>query len=261
MYYCLLLMTHLVFESLPVSSSGHLYLLERLTYRLTGGCFALSQALNFLLHGPTSIILAVFFRKRWVPLVFNPVRCRYLILKLMMLGLCAEAPTLVFYFLFSRYEHLSSLFPLWVGFGITAGLLYSLRLCRVRQKTTIGPVDAFAIGCVQGIALLPGISRMGSTYVVGRWLGLSPRLSFCFSCTIEWPLITSAFMRGVWDSVHGMPLQVTGIVEILSISICLVFASMLSYRVLQWTESLMIRDRLWRLSFYMSIPFALSLVL
>lgn len=281
MHYCLFLFAHLFFESLPVSSSGHLTLLEKLTGRFARADFALSQTFNFLLHGPTSVILALFFRKRWLPVLYNMRRCRRLIFKLILLGICAEVPTLIFYFFFSASRHdgrgsfLNTSFPLWLGFGLTALLLYSLRLCRARQTTSVTPSDAFVIGCVQGLALLPGISRMGSTYVVGRWLGLTPRLSFYFSCTIEWPLITLAFLRGVADvfcgGAGGFREVVSGfccifpagsdLATLLCAGFCLVAASVLSYYVLKFTQSLMIQNKVWRLSFYMLIPITLALIL
>ena len=52
--------------------------------------------------------------------------------------------------------------------------------------------DALAIGIVQGVAVLPGISRSGSTIASGVLLGLDRELSARFSLLISMPAIVGA---------------------------------------------------------------------
>ena len=60
----------LIIESLPISSSGHVkllqFFLERSGHYITEG---LSEALDHALHGPTLLILAIYFRAQWLPLL------------------------------------------------------------------------------------------------------------------------------------------------------------------------------------------------
>lgn len=54
---------------------------------------------------------------------------------------------------------------------VTAGLLCFAQFARPRQKETIGWLDAFVIGLAQAVAVLPGLSRSGTTIATGLILG------------------------------------------------------------------------------------------
>ena len=54
---------------------------------------------------------------------------------------------------------------------VTAGLLAYSYLSKPRQKESISLVDAFIIGIAQAVAVLPGLSRSGSTIATGLILG------------------------------------------------------------------------------------------
>ena len=59
-------------------------------------------------------------------------------------------------------------------------------------KSNTGIVDAISIGITQGLAILPGISRSGSTIAVGMILGLKPRAAARFSFILSIPAISGA---------------------------------------------------------------------
>lgn len=123
--------------------------------------------------------------------------------------------------------------PLWVagGFVVTAGLLFSaerIRLGRARSharfqarsgggntedgagneasatvargahvgrdETTIGVLDTLAIGVFQALALLPGISRAGSTIAGGMYVGVSREGSARWSFLLSIPAVAGATM-------------------------------------------------------------------
>jgi undecaprenyl-diphosphatase len=54
---------------------------------------------------------------------------------------------------------------------ITAALLAFSYFAKPRQKEHISPVHAFVIGIAQAVAVLPGLSRSGSTIATGLLLG------------------------------------------------------------------------------------------
>ncbi|MFS8507540.1 MAG: hypothetical protein LVQ75_05700, partial [Candidatus Babeliales bacterium] len=60
-------------------------------------------------------------------------------------------------------------------------------------------IAGLVVGIAQGLALLPGISRFGSTFVVGRFLGFSSMQSFQYSFLIAWPLMFAAWVKGSYD--------------------------------------------------------------
>ena len=197
---------HIILESLPISSSGNLALFG----------LSLPTQINYATHGATLLIYALFFRKKLLTLLFHPIRCYKNILEAMLFGTLALIPTLACYALI---EHTLPAFPLWLGFLITSLALFSANITispkgilSIGAKRTILRTQnvskgawvetgrtAFIIGCALGIALLPGISRLGITYATGRWLGLSWRTSFAFSCMIEAPLLIVASLKGLFD--------------------------------------------------------------
>ena len=92
--------------------------------------------------------------------------------------------------------------------------------------------QAVLIGITQGLALLPGISRMGSTCVVGIWFGLTPLAAFVFSCTIQLPLLIAGVTKGLYDVRRGKDYVLFYPLTYVRIS-CLSLASLVSYIVLQ----------------------------
>ncbi len=78
----------------------------------------------FALHGPTALIIALFYAPRWVPLMRKlPVKMH---LFLRILG-CVIAANCVTVFCYLIIKNLSLVFPLWIGFMITFFLLASTR--------------------------------------------------------------------------------------------------------------------------------------
>jgi undecaprenyl-diphosphatase len=58
----------------------------------------------------------------------------------------------------------------------------------------IGPKEALLIGIAQGLAVLPGISRSGSTIVASLWLGAQRERAAQFSFLLAIPAILGAFV-------------------------------------------------------------------
>jgi undecaprenyl-diphosphatase len=57
----------------------------------------------------------------------------------------------------------------------------------------------FLIGVVQGLAVMPGISRSGSTIVIALLLGVTAKEATSFSFLISIPAITGAFILQLFD--------------------------------------------------------------
>lgn len=218
---CIASFIQLLTEPFPVSSSGHVKLFGLLTHN------PLSDAALYFLHAPTIIILAIFLRKRWTILVRHPWRCRFVIGRLIMVGFAAEVPTVIIYGILQKYP--TDWFPLWLGFAITMFSLISIWWCQRAYafSSRILPWQAMVIGLAQGIALMPGISRLGITYTAGRWLGLTSRMSFLFSLTIAWPIMTAEFFKDIVMGHLAMPSTSFIFVVCLMIGMLLSYAGML----------------------------------
>ncbi len=185
----LLILLALVLEALPISSSGHMQLLE-------GRLGALAPALDKLLHGPFAIAIALSFLKAWLPIARNPFAYRRQIFKIIKYVFIADAITLIG-FVFQKYL---PAITLWSGFFITSCVMLSLYMLRdkrppYRSLTTNGAV---LLGIVQSLALLPGISRFGTTYAAARWLGLRPDRAIQLSFLMHLPLTAGGLLLGLY---------------------------------------------------------------
>lgn len=134
----LLSAVQIVLESFPVSSSGNVELLMGFLSKLIGvnQVPALCQQFLFFLHGPTVIVLGVFFFKQWrtycvklFPFTFTLQRNTKhdaSVYPLVVFGFITNAITVFFYAL-NHYFQFTTFFsvPLWLGFLITTLLLFS----------------------------------------------------------------------------------------------------------------------------------------
>ena len=69
------------------------------------------------------------------------------------------------------------------------------------DERTVDRADAIAIGIAQAVAILPGISRSGSTIAVGMWRGLSRPAAARFSFLLSIPIIVGAAIFEIPDLV------------------------------------------------------------
>ena len=250
--------TQIITESFPISSSSHIKIVESILATFDRDAFLQKLPPHFddLLHVPTLVILAIFFFHRWYPLLRHPLVHKHLLLHSVRNAAVASAITTLFYALFHHFE-IISLFPLSIGLLVTASLLLSVRWC----STTYTPYSlpkACILGVVQGLALLPGISRLASTYVIARWLQLSPQHALETSFAIQAPLIIAAMARGILCAVNSVHLHqvlnaTTGLVMIIS--------SIVAYQGLMMVSALARSHRLWLFSYYMIIPLTVWLLL
>ncbi|MGI9626331.1 MAG: undecaprenyl-diphosphate phosphatase, partial [Longimicrobiales bacterium] len=62
-----------------------------------------------------------------------------------------------------------------------------------------GALDAVLMGCAQAFAIIPGISRSGSTVVTGLWRGVDPEEAAAFSFLMSIPAIGGAALLKLPD--------------------------------------------------------------
>lgn len=261
-------MLPIALEGLPVSSSGHVLLCAALIARLMGASVEgiVPTQLDHLVHLPIAIVVALFFFPRWYYLLTHITRLWQQFFKIIYLGFITVAATALIYFLFQHVG--TSWFPLWFGFACTAALLFSLRLCgdrgmpayakgygvalRLRLLSRAGGewtvATALILGAAQGLALLPGISRLGITYVIARWLGMRSQKAFELSFLIEWPISVAGFAKGLYDMHKSGGMHLLSRFDILAISI----ASVLAFAGLWLMQGLITTDRVWQVGWYVA---------
>lgn len=175
-------------EFLPVSSSGHLVLVEALTGVRTPGVFV-----EVSLHVATlASVLVVYGGRLWriVAGAARGSRPERRSLGLLVLG---TIPAAVVGVLFNHVieEAFKSIEFVGVGFLVTGTLLWSTRRSRgTRAEPT--PRSALGVGLMQAVAIFPGISRSGSTVTAGLWAGLEPVGAAEFSFLLAIPVIAGA---------------------------------------------------------------------
>jgi len=180
-------------EFLPVSSSGHLVLAQALM-----GIDDPGLTFELLLHLGTLLSVLIYFRATLVRLlraVFDPsmksdrAMIGYLAIATVPVGLVGLT-------LRKQVEGLGdNPSAVCVFLCITGLILFLPRLLANRRRHSDGKISlgsALAMGCGQACAVLPGISRSGSTIVAGMASGVQPSRAAEFSFLLAIPAISGA---------------------------------------------------------------------
>ena len=192
-------------EFLPISSSGHL-LLARLFLGIQTDTPAMKM-LDILLHIGTLFPVLIIFRKDWIDMILHPVRNKTLLLLVI-----ASLPTLLVYLAAKK------LFPAVDGFAVfdngwflgTSFLItaFFLLLCdRISfssenlKDCRVGILQAVVMGLFQGIGMIPGISRSGSTILGGVSTGLNRSNAAKFSFMMSAPAIVGSLLMEGKDAI------------------------------------------------------------
>jgi undecaprenyl-diphosphatase len=97
--------------------------------------------------------------------------------------------------------------PLFAGLGLCVTAIFLLAGQRMElnlvELEAIPLPHAFAIGCFQAIAILPGVSRSGSTIAGGLMLGLTRQSATTFSFLLAVPAVGGAVLLETIDMVKG----------------------------------------------------------
>jgi undecaprenyl-diphosphatase len=170
-------------EFLPVSSSGHLALAEHfLAFRGPGILF------EVVLHGGTLAAILVFYRRRIGILLMSflsgSAEGRTYALAL----LFGSVPALAVYLAVGSFIERAFGSPLLVGaLLVFTGLILLTTRKVVGGQMPLTVSKGVAIGMAQAVALLPGVSRSGSTIVAARHLGLTAEAAAEFSLLLSVP--------------------------------------------------------------------------
>ena len=190
-------------EFLPVSSSGHL-LLARLFLGIQTDTPAMKM-LDILLHVGTLIPVVVIFWKDWMAMLAQPVKNKTLLLLI-----TASLPTLAIYLLakkllpdYNGFAIFDSGWLLGVSFLLSAAFLL---LCDLRGRSAgkkeIGFGTAAVMGLFQGVGMIPGVSRSGSTITGGVLTGTAKNAAARFSFMMSAPAILGSLLMEGKDALE-----------------------------------------------------------
>ncbi len=170
-------------EFLPVSSSGHLVL----TQEILGTQLGKGILFEVAVHLATLFAILIYYRRRVARLAYGTVtRNRHALEYVGKLALGTLPAVAAALFLRSWIEaQFNSLLVVGICLIVTGFLVWSTRFSIAalddQGSDEPGWGAALLIGCVQAIAILPGISRSGSTVAAGLVLGLHPLAAAEFS--------------------------------------------------------------------------------
>lgn len=191
-------------EFLPVSSSGHLVIFENLLDAQIDD----STAFFVLLHFATLISVCIMYRKDvwglikefflWIADIFRgrfKVKTDSRRLFLAVLISTVPAGVLgVIYKIFDLDARLMNLYVVGIMLLVTAFLMYAVD--KFNKNTTdeknIKPLSALFVGLAQAAALLPGLSRSGSTITAARAQGYKKEFAVKYSFLLSLPTILGA---------------------------------------------------------------------
>ena len=209
-------------EFLPVSSSGHLSLYQHFTGNSGEGALLFSA----VLHLGTLVAVFTAFRKTIWELIkelgfmikdiftgkfkwkeMNPPR-RAIIM--MIISLLMLIPFYIFKDFFEGVSEDSDIIVEGICFLYTATILFLSDRC-VKGNKKFGDItvkNAVTVGAFQGVALLPGVSRSGSTISGGLFCGFERETAVQYSFILGIPAILGGCLLQVKDAVDQKAMDI-----------------------------------------------------
>jgi undecaprenyl-diphosphatase len=246
-------------EFLPVSSSGHLLLAQRLF-----GIREPELAFDLLLHLGTLVAVVFFLRFEIASIVSSLFRPDPWASPSSSWGrrdiglvIVASIPTGIIGLAFHKTVETGLTFG---GVGARYLVLTTLLLMtnlRFRHKADPDRIDwweAAAIGVIQGMAVFPGLSRSGSTIILALLLGIAPRRAAKFSFLISLPAILGGALFTLKKGVSHLPGVASSVAGFL-------VALVVGYLALLLVERLVVKGRFQRFAPYTACLAALCFYL
>lgn len=229
-------------EFLPVSSSGHLVLFQKIF-----GITEPTLTFGIVVHLGTLLAVFVVFWKDILDLLKRPFQ------KLTWLLIAATIPTVIIALVFSDF--FESIFKsgstLGVDFLITGFvLLYAGKMNRGRKglKETTA-IDAVFVGILQGAAILPAVSRSGLTISGALFRGLDRDFAARFSFLLSIPAILGAAVFDLKDLLHAG----TGSVSSAPLIVGAVAAAIAGFLSIKYMLELIKKGKLRYFSYYVFV--------
>lgn len=237
-------------EFLPVSSSGHLVLFRNLF-----GLQEASQAFDILLHVATLIAVFAFYWEDIWELIKKPFQRTTALL------VAATIPTVIMALLFN--DTFNGIFGAgkYIGFNfIITGciLLYADSKQNGRKKVrNMSIFDALVVGTMQGVAILPAVSRSGMTISACLARGLDRENAARFSFLLSIPAILGAAVLTIKDMVTG-EVDLTATVGVFPMIAGFIAAAVSGYFAIRFMVGVIKNGKLKWFSYYV---FALGAIL
>ena len=246
-----------VAEFLPISSSGHLSILQNWF-----GMEEPDNLFNVLLHFATLIAVCCVYWRDIVDMITEFVRGISALVsrepskgpvpparRLVMMVILGTLPLILVLPIEDKVEALGAS-GLFVGLALlVTGLIlfFSDRLARGRKNARTATVtDALLVGCAQAVAVIPGLSRSGCTISAGMAVGFDRSFAVRFSFLLSLPAVLGATLLKVIhvakDGVDTslLPMYLVG----------MIVAGVVGYFAIQLVKLLAQKDKFGRFAYY-----------
>lgn len=239
-------------EFLPISSSGHLSLYQHFTGNSGEGALMFSA----ILHLGTLVAVFTVFRRQiyelfmeFIYMVKDIFTGRFSVKnaspgrRLLFMYIISTAmliPFALFKGMFESFSEDSSILMEGICFLYTSAILFMADRVKKggKRSANIKYKDAVTIGFFQGVALLPGVSRSGSTISAGQFCGLTRQTAVSYSFILGIPAILAGCIVEVKDGIG----KETG-VGFLPCLIGFIVAAIVGFLAIKLVQALMKSDK------------------
>jgi len=256
-------------EPIPVSSSGHVLIFKVIFEKLFSGAASIDfELLATMTNFGSFIAIVIIFWNDIITLIknfFGYIKTKDEKLKTdfnycwwIVIG---TIPAGVIGLLVSMFDLLETLEEnvkvVGITLLVTAVFLFIIRnFVGKKDKEQMTLKDAIVVGLCQVIALIPGISRSGSTIIGGMFCGLKRDTAFKYSFMLYLPISVATMMLGVKDLIDANLSLRTWFLYIVSAEL----AGILTYFATKWFSKLVKEGKLIYFSIYCVIVGLLVLI-
>lgn len=247
-------------EYLPVSSSGHLTIAANL-FGMSG-----EENLTFsiIVHIATVLSTCLILWKEIVWIIQDLFKFKWnegtkyaanIILSMIPVGIVGV-------FFKDTIEEIfgSGLLIVGICLMITAALLAFAYYAKPRQRESISPVHAFIIGIAQALAVLPGLSRSGSTIATGLLLGNKKEKLAQFSFLMVIPPILGEALLDAKDLLDGSAEAINAAIPTSSLIIGFLAAFISGCLACKWMINIVKKGKLVWFALYCAIIGAVAII-
>jgi len=231
-------------EWLPISSSGHLVLVQQFLGLNVPVLF------DVILHVGTLFVVLWAFWKDVTKILSAVARLDFKTEegKLALYIVVGSIPTAIIGFLFQdTFESFfSNLFAVGLAFLITGSLLYLSKLQKNKNRT-INYLDALLIGTTQGIALIPGVSRSGATISTGLLLRVKREKAYQYSFLLYIPAVIGATLA---EGAKEWKNMATADINAASIFLGLIVTVVVGYIFLKLLFKIVVKEKFHLFAYY-----------
>lgn len=182
-------------EFIPVSSSGHLVAVQEVFSGTSDHLF-----LEFVNIG-TLLALLVYFRGR-IATIFSDIfvkRNYKLARNIIITSVPAGVAGYVLADFIANSSFFSSVLTVTVTLAVVGVIMIVLekipKASQVKSGEELTPLRALAVGAAQMLALIPGVSRSGSTIIAGRLMGLNSAQAAEYSFLASLPIMIGVTLK------------------------------------------------------------------